>query len=183
MSKKYAVFNSGGTLLTTLIEGVHNIPPDALEISDAQHKAVINETDGIWTLQENGSITKEPFAEPSLESKQDSAWIRIKAERDRRKDLGVKASGQWFHSDSSSRIQQLSLVIMGANMPVGINWKTMAGGFVPMTPALASEIFVATAALDQAIFDNAEVHRLAMKALPDPSYYDFFTGWPECYQE
>jgi hypothetical protein len=110
-------------------------------------------------------------------------WPQIKAERDRRKSLGVLADGNWFHSDADSRIQQLGLVLMGSTMPAGIQWKTMAGSFVEMTPALASQIFAATAALDQANFAAAEVHRAAMEASPAPADYDFSGGWPAAFEE
>lgn len=110
-------------------------------------------------------------------------WPQIKAERDRRKALGVLAAGNWYHSDADSRIQQLGLVLMGSTMPAGIQWKTMAGSFVEMTPTLASQIFAATAALDQAIFAAAEDHRAAMEAAASPADYDFSGGWPASYEE
>ena len=69
------------------------------------------------------------------------------SERDRRKhDGGYKVGTNWFHSDDTSRIQQIALTIMGANMPANIMWKTMSGSFVLMTPTLAGQIFQAAAA-------------------------------------
>ena len=112
----------------------------------------------------------------------DAAWNRIKAERDRRKFAGVKAGQHWFHSDDSSRIQQLALAMMGANMQSGLQWKTLTLSpppvFVTMTPALAAAIFQATAASDAAIFAAAEAHRIAMEASDDPQGYDCTSGWP-----
>lgn len=109
-------------------------------------------------------------------------WERIKAERDRRKYLGVKVGAHWFHSDDASRIQQLSLVLMGQNMPADIQWKTLTSTpppvFVTMTPVLALAIFNETAASDMAVFAAAEAHRVAMEASPDPGAYDFSGGWP-----
>lgn len=113
----------------------------------------------------------------------DYVWKQIKAERDRRKVLGVKVGNLWFHSDDASRIQQLALVIMGANMPAGIQWKSMGEEFALMTPTLAMQIFTATATLDQTLFAKATEHRLAMEASAVPSEYDFSTGWPAFYQE
>ena len=60
-------------------------------------------------------------------------------------------------------------------------WKTMAGDFVEMTPALAGQIFAAVAASDQAIFAVAEQHRAAMEASEEPWAYDYSTGWPRTY--
>jgi hypothetical protein len=107
----------------------------------------------------------------------------IKAERDRRKGLGVAAAGKWFHSDDGSRIQQLGLVMMGAGVPSGLEWKTLDGSFVTMTPTLAMQIFAATAASDQGLFACAESHRAAMSVSADPSSYDHLTGWPLAYGE
>jgi len=117
-----------------------------------------------------------------LAHRQALALDRIKRERDRRKYLGVKVGAHWFHSDDASRIQQLALVIMGANIPPGLQWKTLTFTplpvFVTMTQALAQGIFQATAASDAAIFAAAEAHRLAMEASAEPQDYDLSTGWP-----
>ena len=117
-----------------------------------------------------------------LLQRQTEAWERIKAERDRRKYLGVKVGAHWYHSDDSSRIQQLALAMMGAAIPAGLQWKTLTTTpppvFVAMTPALAQGIFTATAASDAAIFAAAEVHRVAVEAMSDPENYDCSGGWP-----
>lgn len=103
---------------------------------------------------------------------------QIKDERDRRKFEGVYVGANRFHSDADSRTQQIGLVLMGANLPA-VQWKTMGGAFVTMTPTLAQQIFGATAARDIAIFANAEAHIAAATAAADPLLYDFSTGWPE----
>ena len=121
-----------------------------------------------------------PFQKPLLE-RQNAAWERIKNERDRRKSLGVKVGAHWYHSDADSRIQQLSLFVMGAAVPP-VQWKTLTTSpppvFVTMTPAIASGIFQGTAASDAAIFAAAEAHRVAMEASSTPESYDISSGWP-----
>lgn len=110
----------------------------------------------------------------------------IKVERERRKSLGVKSGVNWFHSDEGSRIQQLGLVLMGAGVPVGLQWKTLTHTgtlFVVMTPALATSVFQATAASDQAIFAAAEVHQTALLAAADPATYDVTVGWPASFED
>jgi hypothetical protein len=109
-------------------------------------------------------------------------WERIKDKRDSTKRGGVLVNGSWFHSDDSSRIQQLGLVMMGANVPA-VQWKTMSGAFVTMSQALAGAIFNAVASLDQNAFANAEQHRAAMAASANPSAYDYSTGWPQVYAD
>ena len=111
----------------------------------------------------------------------ESAWERIKAERDRRKALGVKVGDHWYHSDADSRIQQISLFVMGASVPP-IQWKTLTTTpppvFVTMTQAIAAGIFQNTAASDAAVFAAAEAHRIAMEASDTPESYDYSGGWP-----
>ena len=106
------------------------------------------------------------------------------SERDRRKhDGGYKVGTNWFHSDDTSRIQQIALTIMGANMPANIMWKTMSGSFVLMTPTLAGQIFQAAAASDMALFAIAEQKKQAMLASSSPTEYNYLTGWPKAYGE
>lgn len=111
-------------------------------------------------------------------------WLHIKAERDHRTENGgYKVGTKWFHSDQKSRSQQLGLVLLGGNIPANLQWKTMDGSFVTMTPGLASQVLAAAAASDQAIFAAAEAHRQAMEACADPAAYDFSTGWPKVFGE
>lgn len=112
-----------------------------------------------------------------------AVWQTIKTERDRRKAGGVKVGAKWFHSDDGSRIQQMGLVMMGASIPANLQWKTMDGSFITMTQTLASQVFQAVAANDQAIFTVAEGHRVAMEASADPASYDHSTGWPAVFGE
>ncbi len=111
-------------------------------------------------------------------------WDLIKAERDRRTTTGgYKVGNYWYHSDNASRIQQIALVMLGANMPSGVMWKTMSGEFVSMTPTLAMQIFQAAIASDMAIFTVAEQKRAAMSIAADPDSYNYLSGWPLIYGE
>ena len=113
-------------------------------------------------------------------------WERIKEHRDRLKSGGVLVDGYWFHSDDPSRIQQLGLVLMGANLPAfpaGIMWKTLSGAFVEMTPELATKIFNTLVQTDTTNFAVAEQHRLAMEQVDDPLAYDYSAGWLLVYEE
>lgn len=119
---------------------------------------------------------------PPIEARRAAAWERIKTERERRRVLGVRVGEHWYHSDDSSRIQQLGLVMMGASIPPELQWKTLTLSgppvFVAMTQALAGGIFQATAASDAALFEAAELHRMAMELSDTPESYDCTTGWP-----
>lgn len=112
-------------------------------------------------------------------------WQDIQAIRDAKVGEGykvvVETVDKWFHSDPSSRIQQLGLVMLGANIPPGLQWKTMDGTFITMTQTLAGEILTAAATSDTTIFAVAEAHKAAMTAEEFPETYDFTTGWPTTY--
>lgn len=152
------------------------IPADAVEITREHYEALL-------AGQSQGKrITAGPDGQPVLQDPPPATaaqiWEAIKAERDRRKHGGVKVGDHWFHTDAESRIQQLGLVMMAANVPDGLQWKTMSGEFVAMTPALAAQIFQAVAAHDIAVFGVAETHRANMEASAEPHAYDYSTGWP-----
>jgi hypothetical protein len=67
-------------------------------------------------------------------------------------------------------------------MPSNINWKTMDGSFVVMTPALALSIFNGAATLDMMSFAVAEQHRASMNASLIPETYNFSGFWPAIYE-
>lgn len=121
-----------------------------------------------------------PPPPPPVERVRESKWQEIKRERDRRKEGGVKVDTKWFHSDTFSRTQWLGSVLMGANLPATM-WKTMDNTYVPLTPTLASQVFVALATTDITLHTVAEQKRAAMMALDDPTNYDTMAGWPETY--
>ena len=132
----------------------------------------------------HGETYSESEPKPSVEQLKETKWTAIKAERERRADQGgFKVGTKWFHSDQKSRSQQLGLVLLGASIPAGLQWKTMDGSFVTMTQQLAGQVLAAAAASDQAIFAAAEAHRQAMEASADPAAYDFSTGWPKVFGE
>lgn len=119
-----------------------------------------------------------------LAKEQNDMWTNIQNERDRRKlNGGYKVGNYWYHSDNTSRIQQIALFIMGASMPNNIMWKTMSGDFVLMTPMLAGQIFQSAAASDMTLFSVAESKKKAMLASSNPTEYDFMSGWPRAFGE
>jgi len=136
-----------------------------------------------WTNQGNTPNIGEISASGKVAA-QSEIWDLIKLERDRRKNEGgYKVGTDWYHSDTSSRIQQLGLVMMGAGIPPNLYWKTMSNTFVIMTQTLALQIFQAAAASDVTIFTVAEQKKAAMMALSNPRTYDVLSGWPLIYGE
>lgn len=112
-----------------------------------------------------------------------SKWNDIKTRRDVRLNGGFKVGTYWYHSDDPSRIKYLGLMMMGAGIPTGLQWKTMSGAFVTMTQSLAYQIFTGIAVWDSATFIKTEQHKAAMQASSDPLNYDFTTSWPPIYGE
>lgn len=179
---RYGVFGADGRL-----DSAHNdttiteLPTGAELLTEEQwHQR--------WDLRKlGGEVISDPVVQPLVE-RQEKAWKQIKAERDRRTEIGgyqiaVDGAVKWFHSDQKSRSQQLGLVLLGANIPSGLQWKTMDGSVVAMTPTLAQQILSAAAASDQEIFAVAEQHRTAMEKSADPAAYDYTGGWPQTYAE
>lgn len=155
-------------------------PADCVTISDADYATVKNLPPNYSFKFTGSTLTVIPPAPVAV----DDVWSKIKMEREHRKNGGVLVGGNWFHTDADSRIQIMGLVILGANIPAGTNWKTMAKNpdgspiFVAMTRDLANSIFQAIADLDKAAFAKAEEHRAALQASGTPATYDFSTGWP-----
>lgn len=126
----------------------------------------------------------------------EQVWAAIRAERDRRRLVGgYQAGGHWYHSDNSSRVQQLGLLVLalytlltGGDMttplPYVTEWRTLDDGVVTLTVGTAIAILAAAVASDSAHFQAALAHKAALGALTDPSEiaaYDFSGGWPDIY--
>lgn len=129
--------------------------------------------------------SKETLDNVALDIARTDMWRKIQYERDIRKSGGVQVGANWFHSDDTSRIQQIALTMLGANMPPNIMWKTMQGTFVTMTPQLAMGIFQSIMLQDQKIFAHAEYHRQRMITTEpeNPYAYNYDAGWPTTYAE
>lgn len=158
-------------------------------------------TAGVWSFETAAGVpmpnvptTLKPYtpAGPTLAEKQAVMWEKIKTERTRRENGGVlvtvtaavgatPAVTKWFHTDIPSRCKYLGGADQGANLAPNLQWKTMDGTFVTMTPALITAIINAVADTDRANFTNAETHKTNMLAAADPTAYNYSTGWTAIY--
>lgn len=177
----------GSAIIGTLVGYQDGNPPEHNRITHVAVEVAPTIVGGVLTQQWRIDPLPQEQAAQNLTRARAAAWEAIKAERDRRAGLGVKVGQHWFHSDQKSRTQQLGLVLLGANIPAGLQWKTLTltppPVFVPMTQQLAQAIVSATAASDTAIFTAAEVHRIAVESSTAPQNYDFSTGWPTSIEE
>jgi hypothetical protein len=97
------------------------------------------------------------YTKKSDEQIQQVWWNKVKQQRDElTENGGCLHSGYWFHTDTKSKQQQMALAMLGQDLPAGIQWKTMDGSFVEMTPALAQSLFVAQVGREQLLFFIAE---------------------------
>lgn len=145
----------------------------AMEPMAAEFPAFPNWTGHAWVLLLRRD---KPAAIPVTAA---SVWEGIKALRETKTQTGgYRVGTHWYHSDTFSRTQQMGLVMMGAGIPTGLQWKTMDGSFVTMTQTLAAQVFGAAAAQDQATFARAELLRAQVGAASDPASVDITSGWP-----
>lgn len=170
---------------------MNNISPTSyIEVLSSKYPNVqVTSIDGGFDYEYLTSVGGEPIPPKSeldtlkLEMDKEKVWRKIQEVRDTRKSGGVKVGDNWFHSDDTSRIQQIALVMMGTNLPAGVQWKTMSNTYVIMTPQLAQQIFMSIVANDQKIFGQAEIHRLQMLQTTNPLSYDYSGGWNPIFGE
>ena len=94
---------------------------------------------------------------------------------------GAKVGTYWFHSDTHSKLQQISLMLAGQNLPPGLMWKTMSGEKVLMTPTLAIQIYQAQMMQESVLFNYAESLLDQINNMEFPETLDVSNNWPEVY--
>ena len=183
-------YNKISRIWTNTIDGTELVPTEDWLVDPVFANEVYAMEIGqkYWTFSGNTINTPTPEEYAALKVAEDklTIWKEIQTIRDTRKSNGVQVGANWFHSDDTSRIQYIGLLMYGAGMPTGIMWKTMTGTFVEMTPTLAQQIFGSIAAKDTAIFTVAETHRALLNASNSPSTYNYLTGapaWPLMFGE
>ncbi|MDG9881734.1 phage tail assembly chaperone [Pseudomonas sp. GD04058] len=72
--KTYIEFDEQGVLRARLIGGLHNIPEGAVEVSDELWSQTIQENDGTWRIDSEGSIVKHPAVEDLDVDTSERAW-------------------------------------------------------------------------------------------------------------
>lgn len=64
---KYATFDASGVLMARFDDYINVIPEGAIELDYDLWVRTILEQDGIWMLNEDGTVTKHPFPPPTPE--------------------------------------------------------------------------------------------------------------------
>lgn len=130
--------------------------------------------------------SKEELDSKILEHHQNVVWERIKDYRDKIEENGTKVTidtvDYWFHTDLSSLIKyaflMILIIIAPTSFPTLLDWKSMSGVKVRLTPEILSQVFFACLSTGSSIFEISEAHKAAMLLEPNPYNYDFTTGWP-----
>lgn len=119
---------------------------------------------------------------PDLESAKQHQISKIKAFRDNLSSDYIVIDGHHFHSDTSSRIQQITLTKMGqaGTIPAGVMWQTKNSGLIELTNEIAAQFEAVTISHDMRLFAKALQHIAAVNALDnvnDVLAYDYSQGW------
>ena len=168
---KYAVFNNDATLLSCLVKGIHDVPDDALPLSEALFLRITQELDGVWTLVD-GEVVKMPLPEVAP----DYTKI-VAAERFRRESVGVEVDGMQIETSRDSQALIASTGLSAILDPeYRCNFKTL-NGFVEIGAEQILAIAKAVRSHVQACFDR-ELDLL--RALEARTYKDemLAEGWP-----
>ena len=94
----------------------------------------------------------------------------------------IQSEDKWYHSDDASRTQFIALMLLGANIPSDLMWKTMDGTFIQMTQTLVQTIFQTMITVEQSNYANAEIHINNIRNSTTPKSHDYSTGWIAKYE-
>lgn len=134
---KYAMFSEKGEFLHLLVEGLHDIPAAAIEISENLAETIMNEQDGMWRLMD-GEIIKTPLpdpASPTLDDLKAAKRIEINNVCLAAIDGGFEHDGHIYDSDERSKsniIGTATGVTAGIPLPDGFTWRTHDNEDIPM---------------------------------------------------
>lgn len=133
-------------------------------------------SDDLYRRMETDEAPYVAYVRRPAEEVTATRWERLKQIREELTlNGGVFVAGKWFHTDVHSKQQQMALMMLGAALPAGLMWKTMDGSFIPMTPEVVQQLFVAQVQREQTIFAVAEAKRLDATPL--------YEGWPDRYND
>ncbi|MEW3381132.1 DUF4376 domain-containing protein [Escherichia coli] len=138
--------------------------------------------DNFYILEDDKWVYNKTLFTVALENTKAQVTQEIKNRRDEITVDCIIINNHHFHSDTNSRIQQLSLTKMGAEkkIPPGLMWKTKNNGLIELTNEIAAQFESVTMDHDMRLFANAQHHIAAVEALDDIQAvldYDYSTGW------
>lgn len=120
------------------------------------------------------------FARPASVISRAAIRQAIRDERHRRALLGVQImpSGRWIASDAMARARWAAMDILGAALPEDQEDETLDGVAFVVSPAFATKVPLAYAALDKALHLRAKALIAAVTSEANPEDVDIMAGWP-----
>lgn len=200
-TKEIVDVTTGQTITVPILENEIVKPdiPDYFALRKNAYPKIGDQLDALW----KGSNTKAFFdmqislyntkiefpkgvtSTDKLSCVKNEVWNKVLAIRQKTIEGGAKVvvNGleKWFNSDVFSRTQWLGMVTLGDSLPPNINWRTMDGTFVILTPQLVLQVFNAVMTKEVISFGKGAALYNQIMNSDDPLAIDISTGWPDSY--
>lgn len=164
MADKYATFKPDGTLKLRLIKGLHAIPEGAVRVDEKLWERLIQETDGVWTLGEDGTISKVAPAPPTPEEIAQQWALTIANTRYEHEISGIVVQGMSIATDDRSKALITSAALKAMRNPEHVlSWKT-SDGFVELSGSRLLDVADAVNEHVQACFGRENELLVALAA-------------------
>ncbi|VEB25896.1 Uncharacterised protein [Actinobacillus lignieresii] len=193
---------------TFLVEGIHNIPHDAIKTSEIEYKLLLDgRNKGKKIVLMNNALTLTSVRPSKYHYYDGKEWVisaekqavkkaeeiakmreQINALRDEKSASGVyvKALDKWFDSDAKAQSKLLGLKatmdLVGSEMTV--SWTCADNTEVenfgkPQLTAVIAAILTA----ENHNHTVARQHKAALEKVENPLEYDYSSGWSKTYAE
>ena len=139
-----------------------------------------------WNDEKKEWIVNKERYDHTLEQQRQIIWESIKQYRALIEEGGVYVStaDRWFHTDPEAQRKYCMVGLASlSKIYQPIDWKTMDGSYVKMTPQLFQDLLASLLIISPQIHKVAEQHRVALWKSETPLEYDFTTGWPGTYSD
>lgn len=161
-----------------------SFPTDAIEVSDDIYIEFVATEPPAGKVRQAGDDGAPIWADMliCIDDVKAQKIADIKAFRDAITADYIIIDGHHFHSDTNSRIQQLSLTRMGLSKQLseGVMWKTKNHELIELTNEIAAQFETETMAHDMRLFATAQHHIIAVEMLDNVQAiidYDYSEGW------
>lgn len=137
-----------------------------------------------WNGERKEWVVNSERHNKTLEQQRTEAWELIKLHRTSIEEGGVyvATADKWFHTDPEAQRKYCMIGLASlSKIYQPVDWKTMDGSYVKMTPQLFQDLLASLLIISPQIHKIAEQHRIALWKSETPLEYDFTTGWPATY--
>lgn len=189
-----------------LVEGLHDIPVDAIAVSDNEYGDLVAKRDIGCLLYVDDNQVKATPPQPSpahewdgkdwvispakqtalLQEQREIIRTKINQLRDEKTAGGVYVAsiGKWFDSDDKARANVIELKaafdVLGDEV---VPWTTYENDVVMMDHEKMKALFKELKDSKLHNHQTATQHKLALDQFTDPLNYDYSTGWSKTYAD